>query len=860
MPSNPTLLTPVVTAASEAVISSASFTPVAGEMILVFCSLGTPSSAGSTTLAVSDSMGGLSWTQVNSTKGTSGNLTAASIFYATATGVSGTVTVTPSRTGAATSGMTLSVYGVTGAGTVGATGSSTGSATVTLSAAPASSSLVVALMTNLLGSDPAQTIPSGHTSLFTDRHVASTDLYDTGSYDNVSASQTLTWGGTVSNAAAVAFEITQGALITQQVKADFSGTAFGSSPTWTDITSYVMTSPQEPNSAPVQVTWGRQDWFSAATPTTFSFTLRNIDGRFTPGRAHLADGVTTNPLYPYVKFGVRVQVLETIGSTVNYADGYITDITAVPQNGIYWTVQVNCTDIFGRMGTTTNLQGYLVEEMLLDSPLCLYAMQEAEGSTSFGDLTGNQTPLVVTNSKYGAGSVQAGQTPTGLGLVNAVMVEIDNATSYASSSTGPLPGTWLSGPSPNMSALTSYTVEIWVQTATTAPNGSGNGAAVLWIPSASTALNFLIFPGSGEVDFSPGGIPGIAANDICDGNFHHLVGVVSGSSYTLYVDSVAHAGTGSPPAFGPVASTVTIGSQPTSQAPLDGGVAFFAVYPAALSAARVLAHYNAGSLCAPEITATNLAVRTDQRIATILSFRANTGSTLDTGLGYVGTGDCVGETQQQTLLDTSFAEGGTIYADGSGQIVFRNRANNFNPTPVLTLDASLGQVDVPSTFRDDVQLVLNDVTVSRPNGSDQRAFNQASINQQGDITNQVTANVDTDQHALDLGYWMVGAGIQDQLGIPTLTVDLWGLLHNGYTTVATEVLQLRPLDCVTVINLPGVSPASTMSVQVQGGTYTRTSESLSISLFCTPNPALVDGWDVATPNSGWDETTSGWAY
>ena len=81
------------------------------------------------------------------------------------------------------------------------------------------------------------------------------------------------------------------ATSTLKLQADFSGTAFGSSPTWTDITSYVMTSPQELNSAPIQDTWGRQDWFSAVTPSTCSFTLRNIDGRFTPGRSGLVNNL-----------------------------------------------------------------------------------------------------------------------------------------------------------------------------------------------------------------------------------------------------------------------------------------------------------------------------------------------------------------------------------------------------------------------------------------------------------------------------------------------------------------------------------------------------------------------------------------
>lgn len=207
-PSNPALLTSAVVSATEAALTSASFSHAAGGLIVVMASLYTPSSAGATTLAISDTMGGLTWTQVTANKGAVGNETIASIFYAISNGNAGTVTVTPSRTGAATSGMTLSIYGVTGQSAVNATGTSTGSATVTMTSQPGAGSLVMGLLANGLGSDPANTIPAGTTSLFTDRHTGS-NTYDTGVYDNQSASQSLVFGGTVTNAAAVAIEITQ---------------------------------------------------------------------------------------------------------------------------------------------------------------------------------------------------------------------------------------------------------------------------------------------------------------------------------------------------------------------------------------------------------------------------------------------------------------------------------------------------------------------------------------------------------------------------------------------------------------------------------------------------------------------------
>jgi hypothetical protein len=503
------------------------------------------------------------------------------------------------------------------------------------------------------------------------------------------------------------------------------------------------------------------------------------------------------------------------------------------------------------MGTTTVLRGWLLEEMLVDSPSCLYPLQEPEGSTSFGDMTGQSSPATIINSKYGAGVIDAGGAPTG-SFITGNVVTVTNVP--VSSSTKASPGSGILFPVA-LSAAT-LSIEVWFAATTTLPlsnqwifgtpqgdNGLTSGQALFELATDGTVSFTACGPTALGSVFSTG--------SICDGNIHHLVGVSDGTDIWIYVDGV---GTST---FLPVGTiTLTTSRTPLTAAisrtwtePAVGGVAFAALYPTALSSDRILAHYNAGANAFS-------GERTDEHIARILTYRANTGSDLDTGLGNTGTGDCTGETQQQALLDCSEAEGGVLYANGLGQIQFRNRANNFNPTPVLTLDASLGQVDLPTTFADTIQNVVNDLTVSRPNGADQTATNAASIAQFGDIAQSITANVDTDQHALDLANWGVAQGSQDQTSSPTLTVNVFA---QASSAAALGALQLRPLDCVELINLPGVPPSETMTVQVQGGSYARTSESLSVSLYTTPVPPKVALWDDPA-GDGWDSPTKGWAY
>lgn len=66
--------------------------------------------------------------------------------------------------------------------------------------------------------------------------------------------------------------------------------------TWTDVSAYVKLA------AGMTITRGRDDESGdAINPGTFSFTLENNDGRFSPG-------LTTSPHYPYVVKGVAVRV------------------------------------------------------------------------------------------------------------------------------------------------------------------------------------------------------------------------------------------------------------------------------------------------------------------------------------------------------------------------------------------------------------------------------------------------------------------------------------------------------------------------------------------------------------------------
>jgi hypothetical protein len=79
------------------------------------------------------------------------------------------------------------------------------------------------------------------------------------------------------------------------VECAFATQPMAASPTWTDITAYVLAREG------ITRTWGRPDEFGQIQPSTLSLTLNNRDGRFTRS-------LTSSPYYPNVKNGKRIRV------------------------------------------------------------------------------------------------------------------------------------------------------------------------------------------------------------------------------------------------------------------------------------------------------------------------------------------------------------------------------------------------------------------------------------------------------------------------------------------------------------------------------------------------------------------------
>lgn len=608
--------------------------------------------------------------------------------------------------------------------------------------------------------------------------------------------------------------------MTLVVEADLSGTAFGATPTWTDLSGWITEE--------LSVTWGRQDWIGDVSPSELSFTLHNPDGRFTPGKA-------SSPYYPHLKYGARVRYREVIGATTIYIfDGYVTDWTATPSLDGPWQTTVSAVDILGRFANVPVLGSYVIEEMLLDSPAWLYPLQESEGAVTFGDITGNEDPATIAGGSWLLGGVDAGQDVAAVatGIFAGTSVQVTNPT-YLTwvPADGAATGLWLQFPVPPTSPQ--FTIEALVQITRDPQIGTiiacgdseaGDGWEL--ITQGAGIILFRWSDGTGSINQA---LPGTWA----DGVLHHFVITVHSDHKTvdLYADGTLGSTQTSVAAFiaAPIFHVVA-GMKATfgvSTYPFTGAFAYVAYYPGTLSAARVTAHYEAA-------TTAFSGESTDDRITRLLTYRTNLGTgTIDTGLSNMGGDNIDGQTLQQALLDVANTEAGATYADGHAKINFRSRSRLISPTTAVTLDASTGAVDTPSTFRDDIQGVRNDLTVARSGGSDQRVMDATHVTANGDYADSLTLNIDTDANALTVATFLLGLGTADQLATPNLTVNLLALLHRGDTTTVTAVLQLAPLDQIALSNLPTNSPSSP-TLTVQGGTVTRSAEEFSAELYATP--------------------------
>lgn len=636
--------------------------------------------------------------------------------------------------------------------------------------------------------------------------------------------------------------------VTHTLQADFSGTAFGGTPTWTDITAYWLSGGVDPGGSPAAISFGRQDQSSQVEASTVSYVLNNVDGRFTQGRATLVGG-GANPYYPNVKRNIRMRQTIYDGTTTTVlADGLVDswDLSLDPDTGVP-KASVSLTDSFGRLSATSDnpvgastaaaaLRSIFIEEMLVDAPIALYPLDEAAGSSGAGNVSTTTQPAATLFA-----SAMGGTSTFGYATVSPAPWLISSPPSAVAftATTDPNSGGGVRLPVnvPNPPFAIAFRVKV------DAANGGAPNPIFVGGVSDSAGNQYVLiswdtttgwtatFPNGARVD---GGGLGGRVSVVNDGKFHTLlVGMSNSTTPFVFADGAAQPNvtTASSAVTLPKTQMVFFGAAPESTKLVRGGsgqVAGIAIYGSAPSLARHTAHHTAWTTgFAGESTAA--------RWARLGTYRPNPGVSSTGTVGTVGSEDTAGQSLGDAFTSVAVAEGGVIDSH-RGVITLIGRSNNRNPTASVTLRADHGEVDLPTAWRDDTQGLVNDVTVTRVNGATQRATNAASITADGSAQQSVTANVNSDRDAADMAGWMVAVGTQEALSSPTLTVNLY---TRADPVLTMAVCGLKTFDVVTLTGLPAQAPASSMSFQVQGGTYTVGADTFTVQLNTTPVPPNI---------------------
>ena len=223
--------------------------------------------------------------------------------------------------------------------------------------------------------------------------------------------------------------------------------------------------------------------------------------------------------------------------------------------------------------------------VLADSPIGFWLLNETSGSTG-DDLTANNNDLTFVNSPTLNVSTGLAGIPVG--------ITFDGTNDYLNTATV---ATF------NVASSSSWSMETWIKT-----NSASGGVFATWRDQTgsgggvTTALSINLF-GAGSIGaftLDSGGNNLILshANSYDDNAWHHVVlSAASGGAMRLYIDTVDQANTTTARFTGTSNRRIIVGANDNTGTPANyytGTSTAVSVYNTALSAAQVLAHYNAG--------------------------------------------------------------------------------------------------------------------------------------------------------------------------------------------------------------------------------------------------------------------------
>jgi hypothetical protein len=594
---------------------------------------------------------------------------------------------------------------------------------------------------------------------------------------------------------------------------------------WTDVTAYVL-----PVHAPVQITRGRANELASVDASTLTLTLKNSDGRFTPGRA-------ASPYYPNVKLNRPIRVTSTpVGGAasirfVGYIDGWPLEWPAVV--GTFATTTITATSRMARLGNAAPLSNIIAEEYRLDSPSAHYQLNNRN------DATGNQSALQRTFKDLGGSGVAVNFT-------NATGPGTDGLTAATFAAGEWLVARW----QPANSAAPVCTVEFFMLTSTPdrtilgAPDESASQTGHVFYCEV-TAAGKLIIGESAGLTGSAWSLTSSAT--VSDGTTWHVAIVCDGSGTDLYLNGNLDSSTANN--WAGFKSVLSVGGSPTYDTNVsigftprgryDGVLAHLAVYDHALTAGQVQTHAFSGLFGhADEWPGSR--IQRYARFGGIPSAELVFDLDVTPPISHIDTTDQSPLELMQRVATTA----GSLFFDGrDGNLRYRTRSHRYDAVAAFTLNIATGQLGPGVAPEMDAQDLLNDVkaTLVGDTGLAVRAVKQDSVDEYGPRADQLELITEDVDAASDAAWWRVNTYAEPRARIPDLSCDLIKLP----TATQASVLGADLGGMFTVTNWPTQSAAATASFFIEGYTETIGPESHTFSFNVSPAELWQETFKVA---------------
>lgn len=515
------------------------------------------------------------------------------------------------------------------------------------------------------------------------------------------------------------------------------------STSWTDVSDYVLA---------FDTSRGKTHELERMQAGTCRVQLDNQDRRFDPSNA-------SSPYYPNILPMRRLQLRATNASgTYDIFTGYVEDWGQTWElNGKRAVCEVSATDAFKSTRGSSFAKPYqtIMSEL---SPTMWWKLDETSGLTAADSGASGITGTHSAASAMTVGSaaiIKEGYSVTYASGGGSNPIAYTTAASHAAFNVGSISWAWAGWFTPNH--LPTSSAQIWLGRNSTKPNF----AIGLLDPTgfSTQSLSAVVHIGDfGQIRATS------ATGAIAAGGEYFVVAQRAVDRLELYINGEIAAST---PLAGPIVgdtSTVTLGKSSASSF-VVGGNPPNGIASNASAAVDELAFFYERSLTAAEVkdlyvAGTHQRVFTSSYSGTILSqvldsvdypgtgLMSGNDRDIDTGKSTLQSFTPTNATMLETAQRIAETEYGEIFVAKGGKFTFRDRHDRILETSSSATFGDGGGSELPyadlGVSYDDSE-IYNDIRITREGGTEQRSYDQASI----DAYLGRTLNRDNTLHATD---------------------------------------------------------------------------------------------------------------